>query len=177
MILESIVNYIDYILGWATVKARTVRAKFHANKAKTLGEELYNLAEYNSQCLTPAQRTSYRLLAIRLGCITKRGFGICSNVGYAVGVPIIRDLFPKWPQFSGDIDYPIPSPNQKTHYINAYYKYPLWKGAYGEERLDLVRFLSNELTQKIIDRAKKKGHNAKISLLEEAWEFVKENGL
>lgn len=69
-------------------------------------------------------------------------FGICSNVD---DDPCeLFELFEKWPEFSGSIDYPVPHPTLNP--IDAYNGFAdLWIGEYGEARKRLLDFCITEL--------------------------------
>lgn len=79
--------------------------------------------------------------------------GICGEVYYALcnmreceyeGVvkQIPSDLFKKWPEFSGDIYYPVPSCSTELNAKEAYNTLPRWyTGEYAAARLRLLDYL------------------------------------
>ena len=83
-------------------------------------------------------------------------FGICANTRYIVddgsyvAYNVIEYLSPKWPKYSGDIAYPVPSPNGKETPMYAYnYSDNLWTGEYGQLRYELLDFLIEELNKAV----------------------------
>jgi len=56
--------------------------------------------------------------------------------------------FRKWPKFSGSQKFPVPSRDEDCPPSRAFFRvYNVWLGGYGEDRLDLVRFLLEQLEE------------------------------
>ena len=96
------------------------------------------------------------MIRVKGGEIDATIFGICFNTSQIVGddgcvaYDVIEYLSPKWPKYSGDIAYPVPSPNGKETPMYAYnYSDNLWTGEYGQLRYELLDFLIEELTKAV----------------------------
>lgn len=57
----------------------------------------------------------------------------------------LQTIFPDWQHFSGDLIFPIPDPSENETPDDVYHNQPLYKGAYGNLRFDLVKFLLESL--------------------------------
>lgn len=73
------------------------------------------------------------------------GVGICGNLshgGLAGDEPddVLEEAFRAWPKFSGNADYPVPSPEHGLSNEGAYLFLNLWDGEYGKLRLELLDF-------------------------------------
>lgn len=87
----------------------------------------------------------------------RMNLGICSLVGESLlgkratmGVweDVREAAFLDWPEFSGDINYPVKGPLHETHSgparplpTWAYSNLPKWNGEYGDSRQNLLEFL------------------------------------
>ena len=81
--------------------------------------------------------------------------GICSNVNRALDMlelyvvspyKELGKLFKTWPKYSGDIDYPVPSPYKDLSAATQYgMAMDMWEGAYGELRIELLDHCIYEL--------------------------------
>lgn len=59
---------------------------------------------------------------------------------------LLRKMFQAWPQYSGNPCYPVPSPDGPvTAYSSANLRGTLWQGEYGRLRVDLLKWLIQEL--------------------------------
>lgn len=59
----------------------------------------------------------------------------------------LQALFEKWPEYSGDMHYPVPSTNKKHDMRNAFYACGnMWGNTpYGSKRRELLDWMINEL--------------------------------
>ncbi|ASD52157.1 hypothetical protein KNT64_gp205 [Pseudomonas phage PspYZU05] len=57
---------------------------------------------------------------------------------------ILTDIFPKWPKFSGRLNFPVPSIDECNPGAAFVYN-DKWKGEYGDLRKELLDFLIEEL--------------------------------
>jgi len=76
-----------------------------------------------------------------------RAFGICAYLRETADTrpPELDEAFQRWPEYSGSLDYPVPSMRPDMTPSEAYNHYPdVWVGEYGEARLRLVDFLIGE---------------------------------
>lgn len=89
-----------------------------------------------------------------------QGYGICGNITRVIDTPvdcdtveqvlhIIKTTFPSWEFYSGDVTFPIPSPNYNLS-AKRYYLYleqfgGFWEGRQLEYRLDLLRHIIKTL--------------------------------
>ncbi|MNR00182.1 hypothetical protein D3C85_1159470 [compost metagenome] len=55
----------------------------------------------------------------------------------------LDDTFPKWPEYSGNLVYPVPFKNMDPK--DAYNNLDCWLGEYGETRIRLLDFLIEQL--------------------------------
>lgn len=56
---------------------------------------------------------------------------------------IIHPLFKQWPEFSGEIYYPVPGGMDAYDYVQHSY----WVGNYGAARIRLLNFLISKLSE------------------------------
>lgn len=103
-------------------------------------------------------RQTYRAL-LKLREAVKDGrqlrSGICGNLVHLGGdESLIRGYFHRWPKFSGNRYYPVPSPTggkAADYYDNCvgWRAWPhglvRWEGAYGALRIELLDFLIEEI--------------------------------
>lgn len=91
--------------------------------------------------------------------------GICSAVAVRMwwrGMPrhetvsLLEEHFPLWPEYSGDLGYPVPAPDRSSP--ASYYSWArsrdMWSGPYGDARRRLLDFLIQrfeEVTQCVSD--------------------------
>ena len=74
-----------------------------------------------------------------------------SKIGYMFAGDILNHVMAKWPKYSGQINFPVPSTNKKYSHGQMYlitkqkYKYK-----YGKLRLELAQFIIDELTKDIL---------------------------
>lgn len=83
--------------------------------------------------------------------------GICYNVEMATlntegaddleMTTIMSEIFPKWPEFSGDVRYPVPYGNHDPMTIFHGFNHH-WEDTYGDSRKRLLSFLIAELQEK-----------------------------
>jgi hypothetical protein len=59
--------------------------------------------------------------------------------------------FVSWPEYSGDYNYPVPSPYKRVSAQMYYEHNSKWEGAYGSSRMRLVNFLIRELEKELAD--------------------------
>lgn len=76
----------------------------------------------------------------------------CSDADYGHWRCKIRDLFRKWPQFSGSADFPVPHPTEPPclAYNEAKDMWD-WRTKYGRARWDLLDFCISELEKELCD--------------------------
>lgn len=81
------------------------------------------------------------LLEQRLGC-TVWWFGAHVR-------PILSGLFARWPEFSGDLVYPVPARRARLNI--AYHRFDKWtdRTAYGRARRSLLAFMITELEKEL----------------------------
>lgn len=114
--------------------------------------------------------TAAEILAACLYVIATHGprfdnCGICMNIDMEIdestgGLPLeevfdirgkVREKFSelaqKWPQFSGNFDYPVPSPYADYSAEYAYHCRMKWIGEYGELRRSLLHFVFAEASR------------------------------
>ena len=64
---------------------------------------------------------------------------------------ILSAIFEMWPLYSGDIKYPVPSPNNARdagdEWLAAIDSDSMWTGKYGEDRRNLLDFLIAKLQE------------------------------
>jgi hypothetical protein len=84
----------------------------------------------------------------------KPNHGICWYLD--VGEDWARDTFKRWPQFSGDVYYPVPHPSKSSAlaFDCNFDDNTLWEGAYGDSRRDLCVFLLDNI-EALIRKTKK----------------------
>jgi hypothetical protein len=111
-----------------------------------------------------------------------RSFGICRNI--TIGLikcksnyrrtynykPFLDAIFKKWPEFSGDVMYPVKSLTQ-MHFpsfagaFSAERKFgntrDMYSGSYGRARIRLLKFMISELTSEAIERRAKREESRK----------------
>lgn len=97
-------------------------------------------------------------------CIKENGpidpqCGLCHNVLIALPEwaarmpfkPVLRSLFQRWPEFSGDEDYPVPSEDERDA-DEAYNRMgSLYVGEYGASRMALLNFIIEKLEAEVQD--------------------------
>jgi hypothetical protein len=86
--------------------------------------------------------------------VGKEEYGLCTNAPtYSPHVEVCK-LTRSWPEYSGDITYPVPSTNKK-HSADQMYNSNCEKysktSKYGKSRLALAKYLADGLT-KILDQ-------------------------
>lgn len=90
------------------------------------------------------------LLQLKAGNIPKPNYGICANLeqltgSYAKSYAWVPEQTHDWPEFSGDLMYPVPSPTPGVSPEKAYHEAAtektVWTGPYGEARLRLLDYL------------------------------------
>lgn len=95
--------------------------------------------------------------------LTSQGYqGLCTVLAYSttnvwidsVGSPVknrnhlrewLENNFRSWPEFSGDIEYPVPSFIENVSANLMYNDNPLYMGEYGESRLRLAAHLLDNI--------------------------------
>lgn len=76
---------------------------------------------------------------------------ICSHlIENRISMSYLFTLFKKWPEFSGELMFPVPSrsvlePQEQYRYCYTYGR--LWFGEYGAARRRLAAFLAKELRE------------------------------
>lgn len=88
-----------------------------------------------------------------------RGAGICTMANYMLLdsndlslLELLSPLFYKWPFFSGDARFPVPSWTPELSAERAYYRsLDKWSGEYGAMRLSLLFFLIEELEKEVAE--------------------------
>ena len=85
--------------------------------------------------------------------------GICTLAGRRIGDseywfaanvrPIFKELFARWPGFSGDLVYPVPALRARVNI--AYHRFDKWtdRTAYGRARRSLLAFMITELEKEL----------------------------
>ncbi|QJT71825.1 hypothetical protein TH1_143 [Shewanella phage Thanatos-1] len=58
---------------------------------------------------------------------------------------LFSEVFVKWEKYSGDLNFPVPDPNECKGPYKAFFTYPLWEGEYGDLRKELLDFAIGEL--------------------------------
>lgn len=93
----------------------------------------------------------YKAVEVLEWVISTRGgtypsIGLCDWVKEYLSHDTLYTLFKAWPEFSGDLTFPVPSGSKRKTPSQAYIlgmnKY---KGAYGKARLRLAQFIVDEL--------------------------------
>lgn len=119
------------------------------------------------KALTSKQREI--MVAVIEDCIAnsalKGRVGLCAHikaafrrdpeVGTLANIHMAIDWMEKtwieWEHYSGNYEYPVPDPRKKDNSFKAYVHYHtcegMWTGPYGKLRLDLCRFLLEELNK------------------------------
>lgn len=88
------------------------------------------------------------LSRLKKGC--RPYVGICANLGPDYYESLDK-LFVRWPNYSGERDYPVPSPRSDESPRQAYHQVgDLWAGEYGALRMALLDFCIAEV-QRIIE--------------------------
>lgn len=60
----------------------------------------------------------------------------------------LKQVFVKWPKFSGDIEYPVPSSTDGCTPREQYdFTDNVWEGDYGDLRKELLQFCIDELSK------------------------------
>ena len=89
---------------------------------------------------------------------TARWTGICLYIddhsGVKISHSVLCDLFSSWDKFSGEYNYPVPSPTSGMTPRSAFSNLPKWKGEYGKLRKELLKHCIATLEQDIIERVK-----------------------
>lgn len=87
--------------------------------------------------------------------------GICSSVWRTVPFDhphkmevsqLLDNLFQRWPEFSGNVGYPVPHPTlaASSAYMMGTYglnDVSMWRGEYGESRRRLLNWMIDELSK------------------------------
>lgn len=84
----------------------------------------------------------------RLGICTNVDNHIHPNDSLAVD-QLLKRLFVKWPKFSGDVVYPVPSPSAGESPKRAF-EMSRWVGPYGDLRRELLDFLIEQTKPKLL---------------------------
>ena|SRR5690606_16155542 len=85
-------------------------------------------------------------------------YGLCSHVHeYLVGMhfcpqgpiadavdDLMEELFRRWPEYSGSVDYPVPGPEGQSPSL-AFRLLKMWTGEYGAKRWALAEFMLRTL--------------------------------
>lgn len=58
---------------------------------------------------------------------------------------VIFDLFSRWPEFSGNLRFPVPHPTESPQDGFFSTSWNMWLGEYGEARFRLLRFMIETL--------------------------------
>lgn len=106
------------------------------------------------------------------GCETFKGGGICSLLDYVIQAFSLGDecealddidwiesvldaVFIKWPEYSGDVNFPVPASNGKGPLMaaSAWLRHDKWTGEYGESRRRLLQFLIEDLTAQVTEQS------------------------
>lgn len=69
-------------------------------------------------------------------------FGVCTNLPYRSR---LDNHFKTWPEFSGNLDYPVPAPSGRYPYIEYFESTYKWVGEYGDARRRLCGFIADRL--------------------------------
>lgn len=93
--------------------------------------------------------------------------GLCNNVRWELedrGIHYndlyqfrywIKEQFPHWPHYSGDLGFPVPSMDKDVRTMDAYYHSgDLYVGEYGDMRKNLAGFLARRLKDESVDLAR-----------------------
>ncbi len=84
-------------------------------------------------------------------------YGLCEVLCRGYDTAVLWPLFTRWPEFSGNSNYPIRWPGdpagrgQRQAAEDAYYRFPRWTGEYGAARLRLLDFIISELEKELGD--------------------------
>lgn len=96
-----------------------------------------------------------------LGSAADSNHGLCERIKACSGdheerIAIqnaLRQCFRMWPEYSGDLVYPVPSPDgyEDDEYAAecAYDQLDLWTGPYGEARMRLLDFIIQTLSEEL----------------------------
>jgi len=86
------------------------------------------------------------LLAKNDGPGSERAYGICHHISpYVDNGTALYEAFSRWPEYSGEPVYPVPSPVSGESPMSLYrFTDDVWAGEYGAARLRLVDFLIAE---------------------------------
>lgn len=92
----------------------------------------------------------YRLTELRDKAKFRVQKGMCNYLSH-VQILYIRGIFRKWPKFSGQINFPVPSPYKSVSHGAAYFKYNRWskKSKYGQLRHELLDFVIATVEQRL----------------------------
>jgi hypothetical protein len=105
-----------------------------------------------------------QFLRILDGQISNTGYGMCSEVRRQLTMQedilfheIREPLFRSWPEFSGNITYPVPAPKHDVENLDskdaAEFEYSscheMYEGEYGTSRKNLAKYMVAELTKMI----------------------------
>jgi hypothetical protein len=123
------------------------------------------LGSYSS-CVDINKLVAIRREFLRIldGHIDNTGYGMCSEVRRQLTMQedilfheIREPLFRSWPEFSGNITYPVPAPEDfvirrgldskvaaESYYSNCH---EMYKGKYGTSRKNLAKYMVAELTK------------------------------
>lgn len=85
-----------------------------------------------------------------------RKYGICYNIALVSRSGAIdhssqeirqfKELYTKWPEYTGNRDYPVPSYGSWLHPMSAFnYSYDMYEGEYGAARMRLLNWCIEEL--------------------------------
>lgn len=73
--------------------------------------------------------------------------GICHNLKgiWQLGGRLVQLMSRRWCNYSGEINFPVPDPEEVRSAAGTYFELPPWTGRYGELRRDLCLFLAREM--------------------------------
>lgn len=120
-----------------------------------------NVGTEESAACTPTRYCIEYLREIANGRAPEQyGYGICYNLTLAIhsagfdnmvsGYTIVQKYAPQWPEFSGDVEYPVQCDmyevdGQRIGYTES----DLWVGEYGAARRRLAGFIADELEKEL----------------------------
>ena len=89
-----------------------------------------------------------RLIEMSYGCVLMPYLGICDNLLIYTKEPLseqlVKHLAPKWEDYSGNSEFPVPHPTLPPHKGYILTK-NLWDGEYGRSRKDLCLYMAAKL--------------------------------
>ena len=76
--------------------------------------------------------------------------GICKYITFEQKRHV-EPIFKIWPKFSGQRNFPVPSPHKSVSHGGAYFKYNRWskKSKYGQLRYELLDFVITTIEQQL----------------------------